>query len=106
MELPDELSLIHNTFHVSQLRKCIVDETAVIPVEDIQIDEHLNYVEKPIAVVDRKSKTLRSGRTVHTVKVQWKHRKGSECTWEPEDEMRLHYPELFAGADSEAEVPS
>ena len=98
--------MIHNTFHVSQLRKCIVDDTAVVPLEDIQIDERLNYVEKPIAIVDRKSRTLRSGKTIFSVKVQWQHRKGSECTWEPEDEMRTHYPDLFIGTDFEAEVLS
>lgn len=107
LELPDELSSIHNTFHVSQLRKCIVDDAAVVPLEDIQIDkQHLNYVEKPIAVVDRKSKTLRNGKTVHSVKIQWQHKKGSEYTWEPEDEMREHYPGIFIGTDFEAEVPS
>ena len=103
LELPDELSLIHNTFHVSQLRKCIVDDTAVVPLEDIQINERLNYVEKPIAILERKVKKLRN-KEVSTVKVQWKHRKGSEWTWEPEVEMREHYPELFEGVDFEDEV--
>ena len=75
LELPDELSLIHNTFHVSQLRKCIVDKSMVIPLEDIQIDERLNYVEKPIAITDRKSRTSQN-KMVNLVKVQWEHRKG------------------------------
>lgn len=95
LELPDELSLIHDTFHVSQLRKCIVDSSTIVPIEDIQIDESLNYLEKPIAIVDRKSKVLRSGKTVYSVKVQWRHKKGSECTWEPEEEMKTNYPDLF-----------
>ena len=95
LELPDELSLIHDTFHVSQLRKCIADSSTIVPIEDIQIDESLNYVEKPIAIVDRKSKVLRSGKTVYSVKVQWRHKKGSECTWEPEEEMKTNYPDLF-----------
>ena len=103
LELPEELSLIHNTFHVSQLRKCIVDESAVVPLEDIQIDERLNYVEKPIAILERKVKKLHN-KEVSTVKVQWQHRKGSEWTWEPEAEMREHYPELFEGVDFEDEV--
>ena len=105
LELPDELSLIHDTFHVSQLRKCVVDDTAVIPLEDIQIDERLNYVEKPIAIVDRKSKVLRSGKAVYSVKVQWRHKKGSECTWEPEEEMKTNYADLFSELDFGAEVP-
>ncbi|KAJ9538155.1 hypothetical protein OSB04_030888, partial [Centaurea solstitialis] len=60
LELPDELKLIHNTFHVSQLRKCVRDESVVVPLEDIQIDEKLNYVEKPIALLEWKVKTLRN----------------------------------------------
>ncbi|KAL4555554.1 hypothetical protein LXL04_038176 [Taraxacum kok-saghyz] len=103
LELPDDLSLIHNTFHVSQLRKCVVDESAIIPLEDIQIDEHLNYVEKPIVIIERKTKTLRN-KVIDLVKVQWQHRKGSECMWEPEKEMQANYPELFTDRDFEDEV--
>ncbi|KAI3701002.1 hypothetical protein L2E82_45643 [Cichorium intybus] len=103
LELPEQLSRIHNTFHVSQLRKCITDETAVVPIEDIQVDERLNYVERPIAILERKTKSLRN-KVVVLVKVQWKHRKGSECTWEPESEMREHYPELFENTNFEDEI--
>ncbi|KAJ9546328.1 hypothetical protein OSB04_018871 [Centaurea solstitialis] len=89
------LGQIHSTFHVSQLRKCLADETAHIPLDDIQVNESLNYVERPVAVIDRKVKRLRS-KEIRIVKVQWQHRKGSEWTWEPEAEMREHYPELFS----------
>lgn len=94
LELPPELSQIHNTFHVSQLRKCLADESAHIPIDDIQVDERLNYVERPIAILERKTKSLRN-KEIGLVKVQWQHRKGSEWTWEPEDEMKRNYPELF-----------
>ena len=70
LELPAELSMIHDTFHVSQLRKCIADETSIVPLEDVTIDEGLNYVEKPIAILDRKTRETRSGST-NLVKVQW-----------------------------------
>ena len=50
LELPAELSQIHDTFHISQLRKCIADESAVVPLEDIQVDVSLNYFERPIAI--------------------------------------------------------
>ena len=103
LELPEELSQIHSTFHVSQLRKCIVDDSAVVLLEDIQVDDRLNYIERPVAILDRRTKTLRN-KTVELVKVQWQHRKGSEWTWEPVDEMREHYPELFAAADFEDKV--
>ena len=85
LELPPELSQIHNTFHVSQLRKCLADESAHVPIDDIQVDERLNYVERPIAILERKTKSLRN-KEIGLVKVQWQHRKGSEWTWEPEEE--------------------
>ncbi|KAJ9555579.1 hypothetical protein OSB04_010193 [Centaurea solstitialis] len=95
LELPAVLGQIHNTFHVSQLRKCLADEATHIPLDDIQVDENLNYVERPVAVLDRKVRRLRN-KEIEIVKVQWQHRKGSEWTWEPEAEMREHYPELFS----------
>ena len=60
LELPAELGQIHDTFHVSQLRKCIPDESAVVPLEDIQVDASLNYAERPVAIRDRKIKVLRN----------------------------------------------
>ena len=73
------LSQIHSTFHVSQMHKCLVDDSAVVPLEDIQVDDSLNYIERPIAILDRKTKALRN-KEVEPVKVQWQHRKGSEWT--------------------------
>ena len=60
LELPAELDHIHDTFYVSQLRKCIADESVVVPLEDIQVDTSRNYTEKPIAILDRKIKVLRN----------------------------------------------
>ncbi|KAK1432277.1 hypothetical protein QVD17_09172 [Tagetes erecta] len=94
LELPSKLNGIHDTFHVSQLRKCLADEMAYVPLDDIEIDEKLNYVEKPVAIKDFKEKILRN-KVIRQVLVQWKHRKGSDLTWESEDEMREHYPTLF-----------
>ncbi|KAK1413191.1 hypothetical protein QVD17_34962 [Tagetes erecta] len=94
LELPEELNGIHNTFHVSYLRKCLADETSCVPLNDIEVDEKLNYVEKPVAILDHKIKQLRN-KEIRQVKVQWKHRRGSDTTWEAEDEMRKYYPELF-----------
>ena len=76
LELPKELSQIYNTFHVSQLRKCIADETAVVSSDDIKVDGSLNYVEKSVAILDRKTKGLRN-KEVKLIKVQWQHRKSS-----------------------------
>ncbi|KAJ9567483.1 hypothetical protein OSB04_003449 [Centaurea solstitialis] len=70
LELPAVLGQIHNTFHVSQLRKCLADETAHIPLGDIQIDESLNYVERPVAVLDRKGLAVIGGGGVTAAAVE------------------------------------
>ena len=75
----------------------MANESAVVPLEDIQVDSSLNYIKRPVAILDRKTKTLRN-KVVQLVKVQWQHRKGSKWTWESEGEMREHYPELFLAA--------
>ena len=99
LELPDDLSGIHNTFHVSYLRKCLADKSAYVPYEDLEIDDKLNYVEKPVAISDTKVKQLRN-KTIKQVMVQWKNRKGSDATWESEEEMRKQYPHLFDAPSS------
>ena len=60
LELPTELSQIHNTFHVSQLRKCVDDETTVVPPEEIHVDASLNFIKRPIVILDQKVKVLRN----------------------------------------------
>ena len=103
LDLSEELSQIHNTFHVSQLRKCVTDEAVLILLDDIQVDESLNYIERPIEFLDRKTKVLRN-KEVKLVNVQWQHHSGSEWTWEPEDEIQEHYPGLFVSTEFEDEV--
>lgn len=68
LDLPEELRQIHNTFHTSQQWKCLVDDFAVITLEDIQVDDLLNYIERPISIFDRKMKDLRN-KSVELVKV-------------------------------------
>ena len=94
LDLPEELSRLHPTFHVSHLRKCLADESAFVPIDDLELDYKLNYVERPVAIIDRKIKKLRNKEIVQVL-VRWEHRRGSEMTWETEAEMREHYPHLF-----------
>ena len=103
LELPEELSRIHNTFHVLQLQKFITDQEAVVSLDDIQVNERLNYVERPVAILEWKKKILRN-KEIPLVKVQWEHPKGSEWTWEPEAKMHEQYSTLFIPADFEGEV--
>lgn len=57
LEVEDDLGMIHTIFHASQLQKCLVIETTVVLLEDIQIGEKINYVEKLIVILERKKKT-------------------------------------------------
>ncbi|GJT77849.1 putative reverse transcriptase domain-containing protein [Tanacetum coccineum] len=84
LELPQELSRVHNVFHVCNLKKCLSDDTLVIPLEEIQLDDKLNFVEEPIEIMDREVKQLKRSR-IPNVKVRWNVRRGPEYTWERED---------------------
>ncbi|GJR39394.1 putative reverse transcriptase domain-containing protein [Tanacetum coccineum] len=94
LELPQELSRVHNTFHVSNLKKCYSDDPLVIPLEGIQVDDKLHFVEEPVEIIDREVKQLRRSR-VPIVKVRWNSRRGSEFTWKHEDQFKKKYPHLF-----------
>ncbi|GJY96027.1 hypothetical protein Tco_0512388 [Tanacetum coccineum] len=94
LELPQELSRVHNVFHVCNLKKCLSDNTLVIPLEEIQLDDKLNFVEEPIEIMDRKVKQLKRSR-IPIVKVRWNARRGPEYTWECEDQFKSKYPHLF-----------
>ncbi|GJS66428.1 retrovirus-related pol polyprotein from transposon TNT 1-94 [Tanacetum coccineum] len=62
LELPDKLRGIHNTFHVSNLKKCLADENLVIPLEEIQLDDKLHFIEEPVEIMDREVKQLKQSR--------------------------------------------
>lgn len=59
LELPEELSRIHDTFHVSNLKKYLSDETLVVPLKDIQLNDKLNFVKEPVEIMDRDVKRLK-----------------------------------------------
>ena len=94
LDLPSDLEAVHPVFHVSMLRKCIGDPSRVFPVDDIQVTEELSYEEKPVAILDRQVRRLRT-KDVASVKVLWQNNNREEMTWEAEDEMKNKYPYLF-----------
>ncbi|GJW81931.1 reverse transcriptase domain-containing protein [Tanacetum coccineum] len=79
LELPEQLSRDHSTFHVSNLKKCLVDEPLAIPLDEIQIDDKLNFIEEPVEIMDREVKRLKQSR-IPIVKVRWNSKRGSEFT--------------------------
>ncbi|KAK1424208.1 hypothetical protein QVD17_19529 [Tagetes erecta] len=94
LKLPSELSNVHDVFHVSNLKKCLSDETLVIPPDEVRVDDKLHFVEKPVEVMDSKVQKLRRSR-IKLVKVRWNSKRGPEYTWEREDQMKQKYPYLF-----------
>ncbi|GJV44980.1 hypothetical protein Tco_0546591 [Tanacetum coccineum] len=94
LELPQELSGVHNTFHVSNLKKCYFDEPLAVPSEGLHIDDKLQFVEEPVKIMEREVKRLKRSR-IPLVKVRWNSRRGPEFTWEREDWFKKKYPHLF-----------
>ncbi|RVX13527.1 hypothetical protein CK203_020950 [Vitis vinifera] len=92
--LPQQLSLVHDVFHVSMLRKCTPDPTCLVDLQDVQISEDTSYVEEPLRILEVGEHRFRN-KVIPVVKVWWQHHRIEEATWEPEEEMRRHYPQLF-----------
>nr|GEW15427.1 putative reverse transcriptase domain-containing protein [Tanacetum cinerariifolium] len=85
---------VHSTFHVSKLKKCMADEPLTIPVDEIQVDDKLNFIEEPVEIMDSEVKRLKQSHIL-IVKVRWNSRRGPEFTWEREDQMQKKYQHLF-----------
>ena len=97
LKLPEEMSGIHNVFHVSQLRKYVHDEASVVqPPSKVEVRPDLVYEKKPVGITAKKDKRLRH-KIIKLVKVQWSL-DPNDCTWEVEDKIKAQYPQLFAAA--------
>ncbi|GJS71686.1 putative reverse transcriptase domain-containing protein [Tanacetum coccineum] len=92
LRLPKELCSVHDTFHVLNLKKCLVtDENLHVPLDVIKVDKTLRFVEEPLEIMDREVKTLKRSK-IPIVKVRWNFKRGPEFTWEREDHMKSKYP--------------
>ncbi|GKE42524.1 putative reverse transcriptase domain-containing protein [Tanacetum coccineum] len=69
LELPHQLSRVHSTFHVSNLKKCLSDEPLAVPLDEIHIDDKLRLVEELVEIIDREVKRLKQSR-IPVIKVQ------------------------------------
>ncbi|GKD35859.1 hypothetical protein Tco_1251368, partial [Tanacetum coccineum] len=70
LELLEQLSRVHSTFHVSNFKKCFVDEPLAIPLDEIQINDKLNFIEEPVKIMDREVKRLKQSH-IPIVKIRW-----------------------------------
>ncbi len=94
LALPPNLSQVHNVFHVSLLRKCTVEPGQVVNPSVIPIQEDLTYEEKPVQILDRQVKKLRT-KWIPMVKILWSNHSEEEATWETEQDMLKRYPSVF-----------
>ncbi|GKE18932.1 putative reverse transcriptase domain-containing protein [Tanacetum coccineum] len=98
LELLEELKGIHNTFHVSNLKKCLAEGGIVVLMDEIQLYDKLHMIEELVEVFDREVKRLKQSR-IPIVEVRWNSQRGPEFTWEHEDQIKKKYPHLFTSKD-------
>nr|GFA48325.1 putative reverse transcriptase domain-containing protein [Tanacetum cinerariifolium] len=96
---------VHNTFHVSNLKKCHADEPLAVPLDGLHVDDKLHFVEETVEIMDREVKRLKQSR-IPLVKVRWNSKRGPEFTWEREDQFRKKYPHLFRKTAPSSSVAS
>ncbi|GJX50365.1 hypothetical protein Tco_0277210 [Tanacetum coccineum] len=92
------MSEVHDTFHVSNLKKCLADGNLRVPIDEIKIDKTLHFVEEPVEIMDREVKTLKHSK-IPIVKVRWNSKRGPEFTWEREDHMKARFGETLLWLD-------
>ncbi|GJZ53318.1 hypothetical protein Tco_0608203 [Tanacetum coccineum] len=93
------LNDVHDTFHMSNLKKCLADPTLHVPLEEIQVDAKLNFMEEPVEILEQEFKKLKQSR-IPIVKVRWNSKRGPKFTWECKDQMKFKYPRLFSSSTS------
>jgi hypothetical protein len=94
LQLPSQLTAIHNIFHVSQLKKCVKIPTEIIESQAVEIEPDLTYTEHPIRILDTKERSTRR-ETIKMYKIQWNHHTEEEATWETESYLRHNFPDFL-----------
>jgi hypothetical protein len=95
LSLPKNLSAVHDVFHVSQLKKCLRIPEEQLPMEDLEVQEDLTYIEKPTQILETADRVTRRN-TIRMCKFQWGHHSEEEATWGREDVLGAKYLELFS----------
>nr|GEV28343.1 retrotransposon protein, putative, Ty3-gypsy subclass [Tanacetum cinerariifolium] len=87
LRLPEESSSMHDTFYVLNLKKCLADANLHVPLNEINVDKTLRFVEEPVEIMNREVKSLNRSK-ISSVMVRWNSKHGIEFTWEREDHMK------------------
>nr|GEW46808.1 putative reverse transcriptase domain-containing protein [Tanacetum cinerariifolium] len=90
LRLPEELNSVHDTFHVSNLKKYLADANLHVPLDEIKVDKTLHFVKEPVEIMDRDIKKLKR-KKIALVKVRWNSKRRPEFTWEHKDQIRIKY---------------
>ncbi|KAM6553985.1 hypothetical protein CsatB_014747 [Cannabis sativa] len=96
LALPPTLAETHNFFHISILSKYVPDPTHVLKYENLNLQQDMSYMARPVRVIEKGIKVLRN-KTIPLVKILWSDSSDKEATWELETDIQKHYPELFSG---------
>jgi hypothetical protein len=95
LELPPQLSDVHNVFHIFQLKKCLCVPEEQVPMEDLIASEDLSYQEYPIKILETSERVTRNKR-IKMCKVHWSHHNKEEATWEREEELKAEFSNFFS----------
>nr|GEZ57229.1 putative reverse transcriptase domain-containing protein [Tanacetum cinerariifolium] len=105
IKLPEQLSRVHSTFHILNLKKRMADEALAIPLDKIQADDKLYFIEEPVEIMNSEVKRLKQS-CISIMKVHCNCKRAPEFTWEHEDQMQKKYPHLFTNYAPVAETTS
>jgi hypothetical protein len=89
------MSVIHNVFHVSQLKKCVQLPTEIIAEPKLEIEPDLSYQEYPSKVLYCKERSTRA-KSIRMYKIQWSNHSAEEATWETEEFLRSNFPNCLS----------
>jgi hypothetical protein len=95
LELPPQLSDVHDVFHISQLKKCLRMPKEQLPMEVLDAKEDLSYQEYPVKILETSERVTRN-KKIKICKVQWSHHTEKEATWEREEELKAEFPSFFS----------
>jgi hypothetical protein len=95
LELPPQLSDVHDVFHISQLRKCLRVPNEQMPREELQVGEDLTYQEYLVQIFDTSEIVTQKNR-YKMFKVKWSNHTEEEATWKKEDQLKAEFSDIFS----------